>query len=141
MPSVIRVSRMMSPTSPGTAKPQITPITADPAADPYARIRCGPVTLVPWLALGEVLEPVVGNRLPWRGIRHERAPARSHPGVAVEGAHADAHVRRAIGIAAEEVRAALAAEALHEAAVRVAPSLHELLTLKQPEGARVDPRL
>ena len=39
------------------------------------------------------------------------------------------------------VRAALAAEALLESAVGVPPGLDQVLPLKQPEGAAVDPRL
>src|SRR5436190_10582663 len=132
---------MMSPTSPGTANPQITPTNIRPTADPYARIRWLPVTLVPRLALGVVLEPVVRDRLPGRGVGHERAPHRSHTGIAVEGAHSDAHVGRAVWVAAEEVGAALAAEAFLEPAVGMAPALHELLALQQAEGPSVDPSL
>ena len=51
------------------------------------------------------------------------------------------HLRRVIGIAAEQVRAAGAAEALLEAAVRVPPGLDQVASLQQAERAPVDARL
>src|SRR5205823_3400299 len=46
-----------------------------------------------------------------------------------------------LGVAAEQVRSAFAAEALLKAAVCVAPDLHELPALEQSQRAAVDPRL
>src|SRR5512132_4128903 len=97
--------------------------------------------LVPRLSLGKALQPVVGDRLPGRGVGDEGAPARAHARVAVERAEADAHVGRVVGVPAEQVRAALAAEALLEAAARRPPALDELLAGEQAEGAAVDPGL
>ena len=85
-------------------------------------------------AFGEALEPVVGNRLPLRGVRHEGAPARAHARVAVERRHAHAHPRRVVRVAAEQVRAALAAEELLPSAVRMPPGLHQLLALRRSGG-------
>src|SRR5215211_7607498 len=90
------------------------------------------------LRLSEALEPVIGDGLPRRRVGNECAPARPHAGIAVERPHADAHLRWVIGIAAEQVRAALAAEAFLESAVGMAPSSDEFLSLQQPEGATVD---
>jgi hypothetical protein len=67
--------------------------------------------------------------------------ARAHARIAVEGPQANAHLREVIGVAAEEMRSAFAAEALLEAAVRVAPGLHQVFSLQQLQGASVDPRL
>src|SRR5512133_137575 len=91
-------------------------------------------------SLGKALEPVVGDRLPRRRVRHELPPARPHAGVAVERAEAHAHAR-AVGVATEQLGPAFAAEALLPAAVRVTPARDELLPLEQGEGAAVDLRL
>ena len=56
------------------------------------------------LRLVVALEPVVGDRLPLRGVGDEGAPARPHSGITVEGAHAHAHLGGVVGVAAEEVR-------------------------------------
>src|SRR5437763_3616306 len=101
-------------------------------------VTSGTLTGLPFLV---ALQPVVRDRLPGRRVGHERAPARSHAGIAVEGAHADAHLRGVVRIAAEEVGAALAAEALLEAAVRMSPGLDQLLAPYEPERAPVYPRL
>ena len=81
----------------------------------------------------EALEAVVRDGLPDRGARHVGAPARPHPRVAVEGGQADAHLGGVIRVAAEEMGAALAAEALLEAAVGMSPGLDELLALDEAE--------
>ena len=113
----------------------------------YPCCRTGPrhddgrVRLEPRLALGEPLQPVVRNGLPGRGVRNIGAPARPYAWIAVEGPEAHAHLYRIAGVAAEQVRPALAAEALLKAAVRMAPALHQLGALQQPESAAVDPRL
>jgi hypothetical protein len=93
------------------------------------------------LRLGETLEPVVGDGLPGRGVGHERAPARSHAGVAIEGSHAHTHLRVVIGVAAEEMCSASSAEQLLEAAFRMAPSLYEILALQETQSATIDSRL
>jgi hypothetical protein len=46
-----------------------------------------------------------------------------------------------IRIAAEQMRPALAAEALLKASVGMAPSLNKILSLQYPQGAAVDSRL
>ena len=48
-----------------------------------------------------------------------------HARVTVEGAHPNAHLGVVVGVAAEQLRAALAAEGLLEAAVGVPPGLHQ----------------
>ena len=84
---------------------------------------------------GEPLEAVVGNQLPRRCVCDERTEAWPNTGVTVKRAQPDAHLPRIFGIAREEVRAALAAEALLEATVGVTPALDQVRALGQPEGA------
>src|SRR5438105_14714042 len=96
---------------------------------------------LPRLGLVEALETVVGDGLPGRGICGERAPAQAHAGIVVEGRHAHAHLEGVAGIAAEQVRAALAAEALLETAFGMAPCLQELLAGHETESRPVDSRL
>src|SRR5215210_696804 len=93
------------------------------------------------LTLAEALEPVVRDGLPGRRVGDVRTPARAHARIAVEGPQAHAHLCGVLGVAAEEVRPALPAKALLETAVRRAPGFHQLLSLQQPEGPAVDPRL
>src|SRR5688572_16819534 len=62
-------------------------------------------------SLVEALQPVVGDRLPVRRIGDVGSEARAHSRVAVEGAQPDAHPRRIVGVAGEDVPAAGAAEA------------------------------
>src|SRR5215207_3307591 len=90
---------------------------------------CCPATgrLEARLSFGEALEPIVRDRLPRRCVGDICAPARSHARIAVERPHPHAHLRRVFRVAAEEVRPAFAAEALLEAAVGMAPGLHQLL--------------
>src|SRR5918995_273576 len=90
-------------------------------SDRAMRSRRGAGKLEMRRALGEALEPVVRDRLPGRRGGHVRTPAGTDARIAVEGAQAHAHLRRLVGIAAEEGRTAFAAEALLEAAVRMAP--------------------
>src|SRR5919197_5449606 len=70
------------------------------------------------LSLGVSLQAVVRNGLPGSGVGDVGAPARPHTGIAVEGPHAHAHLRRIVRVAAEQLRPALAAKALLEAALR-----------------------
>src|SRR5205807_47329 len=105
------------------------------------RGAAGARRLLAGLGLGKALQAVVGDRLPGGGVGDERAEARAHAGIAVEGAHAHAHLRLILGVAAEQMRAALAAEALLEASLGMAPPLHRLLSFEQPQGAAVDPHL
>src|SRR5215216_1318930 len=90
-------------------------------------------------ALVVARESVVRDRLPGRGVGDELARGRPHGWIAVERAEADANLRRIVRVAAEQLAAALAAEELLEAAVRVPPGLHELLSLHHPQRAAVDP--
>src|SRR5438132_12950368 len=62
--------------------------------------------------LGVAREPVVWDRLPRRGVGHELADARPDPRIAVERPHADADRIGVIRVAAEQRRAAFAAEPL-----------------------------
>src|SRR4051794_8016682 len=86
----------------------------------HARSSRRPLALV-------ALEPVVGDRLPWCGGREVRAPGRPHSRIAIERAEPDAHLRVVIRVAREQLRSALPAEQLLEAAVRMPPGLDELL--------------
>ena len=58
-------------------------------------------------ALVEALDAVVWDRLPRGGVGDVGAPTRTHTRVLVEGAHSHRHLGRVVGIAAEQVRAAL----------------------------------
>ena len=97
--------------------------------------------LAPRLGLLEALEVVVGNRLPWSGVRDEGAPARAHARIAIERPEPDAHLPWVVRVATEEVRSAFAAEALLETTLGMAPCPDQCLALEQPERATVDPRL
>src|ERR671914_653625 len=117
-----------------------SPYDTDKAPSPWG--RPGRATrLEPRLPFVEPLQPVVRYRLPRRRVGHVRAPARSHARVAVEGAQAHAHLPRVVGVACEQLRPAFPAEPLLEAALRVAPGLHELLAPHEAERSPVDPRL
>jgi hypothetical protein len=91
--------------------------------------------------LGEALETVVGDRLPGGGVGHERAPAGADAGIPVQGAEARAHLVVVLGVAAEQVAAALAAEQLFCPFVRRAPSFDQILALQYPQRVSVDARL
>lgn len=93
------------------------------------------------LGLAVALQPVVGNRLPRSCVGDEGAPARPDAGIAVERAHPHAHLRVIVGVAAKEVRTALAAEQLLVTAIGMTPRLQLLLASQQSQGAPVDPRL
>src|SRR5207302_4009323 len=72
----------------------------------------------PRLPFGKPFKPVIWYRLPRRGVGDVRSPARPNPRVSVEGSHPDAHLGRVLGVAAEEVGATLATEALLKPALR-----------------------
>src|SRR5207245_1879650 len=116
-------------------------VSRRPGAQPIGERRSAAPSSEARPALVVALEPIVGYRLPRGGVGDVGAPARPHAGVPVERAHAHAHLIVVLGVAAEQVGAALAAEALLEPAIAEAPSLHELLTLQHTKGAPIDPRL
>src|SRR3989442_2854460 len=86
--------------------------------------------LEPSLSLGKALKTIVGDGLPRRRVGDVSPPARAHARIAVKRPHAHAHLCGVVGIAAEEVRPAFAAEALLESAVGMAPSLDQVLALQ-----------
>src|SRR5438105_3702889 len=90
------------------------------------------------LGLREALKSIVGNRLPGDRVGDVCPPARAHPRIAVERPHADAHLGRIVRIAAEQMRAALAAEALLEPAIGMPPRLHQIASPQQAKCAAID---
>ena len=79
-------------------------------------------------------QAVVGHLLPRRGIGDERADAGPDPGIAVERAHADADRVGVAEVAAEDRRAAVAAEPLLAAVFRL-PVLQPVLTADDAKRA------
>jgi len=55
-------------------------------------------------------QSIVGDRLPWRGIRDELADARPDPRITIERSHPDADGIGVVGVSAEQRRATVAAE-------------------------------
>src|ERR1700758_1694384 len=86
------------------------------------------------------LEPVVGERLPVARVVHERAPLRTDVVTVVEETEPDAPHLPGLRVLAPERTAAVRAEALRPAVLRL-ELLHELLPRKQPERPRGEPRL
>jgi hypothetical protein len=69
------------------------------------------------------------------------ASSAAHPDRRRRHPHAHAHLRGFVGVAAEEVRPAFAAEAFLKTALRMTPGLDQVLPPQEPEGAAIDPRL
>src|SRR3954447_11142767 len=80
-------------------------------------------------------EPVVGNRLPHRRIVGELALVGTDAGVAVDGAQPYSDLPLGLGVAAEQGRAAVGAEALLGAAAARIPTLDQVLALRETERA------
>jgi hypothetical protein len=87
------------------------------------------------MCTGEALKPIIRDRLPRGGIIDESSPGRSDPRITLEGTETDAHLLGVVGVAGEEVRTALATEALLESAVGMAPAADQPLSLDQVECA------
>src|SRR3954452_24107364 len=80
-------------------------------------------------------QPVLGNRLPGRRARHELARARADAGIAVERPHPDADGVGVAEVAAEDRRAAVAAEPLLPPAGVRLPRAQAVLARDDPERA------
>ena len=102
---------------------------------------CAVSILVAGLGLGQSFQPVVRDWLPGRGVVDEGAPSGPHAWVAVECAHPYADIGRILGAATEQVRSAIAAEALFVAAIRMAPALEQLFSLEHPQRMHVNSSL
>jgi hypothetical protein len=84
---------------------------------------------------GTAWQPVVGDRLPGRGIGHELADARPYPRITVKSPYTNADRVRVTGIAAEQRRATVAAEPFLAAVVRP-PDSQPVLTHDDPKRSR-----
>src|SRR4051812_14334131 len=84
-------------------------------------------------------QPIVGERLPGRGVGDVLPRRRAHAGVATDRSEAHAHGLAAPGVADEERRAAGAAEDLRPAALGH-PLAQLLLALRDDDRPGLDQR-
>ena len=114
---------------PGSTNSQNPTITANPLRRRWDRTCAGHVT-----ALVEPWQPVIGERFPRRGIRHELPYRRTDARIAVECSHPNADRLGMAGVRAVDRRSAFAAEPLLTA-VRWFPHSQLLLPRHDPERA------